>query len=210
MFVGFAAGIILQIELLNPRIWFLSDAVWPSLLTLHAWSTPLALLVICLSTISYIRPKNIWGLWRIWLGFCIVPLLFAALLQLITTNASTDNFLSDTMYVTGFRHALGTAVLLAALGGLSAMNKVKLKVFSRKISFIFALFIASSGTVLAVFQTVLGLNGMPRRYIGYPNEFAQLQLYSGIAAITCFSLSAAYVIFLWRRPYKIGIAEEVF
>lgn len=113
--------------------------------------------------------------------------------------------------VTANRHAYGTAVLLVALGGLSALQRVKFESLSLKISFGFALLITVSGVALVLLQAQLGLYGLPRRYIEYPIEFAPLQFYSSIAAITCFFLSAFYVILLWRHSNKkTGTIEEVF
>ena len=145
-----------------------------------------------------------------WLGFCLVPILLGALLQVMLKNAGTGSYLSDTLYVTAYRHTLGVAVLLVALGGLSAMNKMKQKTVSLSISIGFAVLITASGTALTILQASVGLNGIPRRYIDYPDEFAQLQFYSGIAAITCLALSAAYVVYLWRCPKTLEKAEEVF
>ena len=207
MFAGFAAGIILQIELLKPGISFLDQSIWPHLITLHIGATALSLLIIGLSAISFIRQRETWGLWGIWLGLSIVPILIGALLHLMLKNLPTDNYLSDTLFTTAYLHAFGIAVLLAALGGLSAMNRMKRKIISFKVSFGFAGSIAVAGTILTVIQASAGLNGIARRYIDYPAEFAQLQLFSGISAIACLSLSIAYVVYLWRCPVKTKAAE---
>lgn len=132
------------------------------------------------------------------------------MLHSIALNAPDDKFLFDTVYETAIRHAFGITVLLAGLGGLGAMNKVKLKGFSLKFSFGFAILITVSGTASALFQALLGLSGMPRRYIAYPDEFAKLQFDSSLAAIACLSLSAVYVIFLWLRPPDRSRVEDVF
>ncbi len=211
MLIGFAAGIILQIELLKPGISFLSDPVWPHLITLHIWATVISLLTIILSTFSFIRYRETFGLWGIWLGFCLVPILIGVLLHVMLKNASEDSYyLSVSLYVTAYRHAFGVAVLLAALGGLSALNKVKLKTVSLTISFSFALLITAFGIVLTVLQASIGINGLPKGYVDYPYAFAQLQFYSGLAAMACLSLSAAYVVYLWRCPVRTAKVEEVF
>jgi hypothetical protein len=45
----------------------------------------------------------------------------------------------------------------------------------------------------------------------YPNEFAEVQFYSSIAAIACFSLSAIYLFLLWRSSDEApGKIEEAF
>lgn len=211
LLVGLAAGIIGQIELLKPGILFMSPLLWSPILSLHAWATPVSLLVICLSTISLIRNKTTLGQWAVWLGFCTVPLVFGVLINEVLANAQPPkNFIADTVYLTANRHAYGTAALLVALGGLSALQKVRSKTLSLKISFGFAFLITSSGVALALLQAVLGLQGMPRRYLDYPHAFAQLQFYSSIVAIACFIMSAIYVILLWRHSDKKTGAEVIF
>ena len=218
LLIGFACGLIGQIELLKPGISFMSPSLWPQLLTLHVWATAISLIVICLSTISLIRDKTTLGQWVIWLGFAIVPILIGILTNLMLENVQApDSYLKDTSYlkettfVTANRHAYGTAVLLVALGGLSALQRVKFESLSLIISFGFALLITASGVTLAILQAALGVSGLPKQYIDYPIVFAPFQFYSSVAAITCFFLSAVYVILLWRHSdKKAGAIEEVF
>ncbi|MDB2439917.1 hypothetical protein N9W89_14485 [Hellea sp.] len=212
LLVGLACGLAGQVELLKPRVSFMSPSLWPKLLTLHIWATAISLVVIVLSTISLIRDRTALGQWAIWLGFGAVPLLFGILINLTLANVqSPQSALEDTVYLTANRHAYGTAALLVALGGLSALQQVKFKSLSLKVSFGFALLITGSGVALALLQALLGLNGFPRRYIDYPIQFAPFQFYSSVAAITCFFLSANYVILLWRHSNKkAGAIDEVF
>jgi len=211
LFIGLAAGFILQIELLKPGVSFLNDSVWPKLLTLHIWATPLSLLAICLSTMSFVRHKETWGLWGIWLGFCLVPIAFGVLLQFILSNSPNESYyLSVSLFVTAYRHAFGIAILMAAFGGLSAVNKMKSKRVSRKISFGFALSITATGIALTTIQAGIGINGLPKGYIDYPYAFAPAQFLTGIAAMTCMGLSAAYLVYLWRCPSEVKKMEEVF
>ncbi len=212
LLVGFACGLAGQVELIKPRVSFMSPSLWPQLLTMHVWATAISLVVICLSTVSLIRDRNTLGQWVIWLGFATVPLLFGVLINLMLASVqSLDSYITDTTLVTANRHAYGTAVLLVALGGLSALQSVKFESLSLKISFGFALLITASGVALAFLQLQLGSHGVPRQYIDYPIEFAPLQFYSSVAAITCFFLSGFYVILLWRHSNKkAGTIEEVF
>ena len=152
MFIGFAAGLIVQIELLKPGVSVLGPSVWPKLLALHIWTTPISLLMICVSTISFSRHKETLELWGIWLGFSLVSILLGALLQVILKNAGTDSYLSDSLYVTAYRHAFGLAVLCVALGGLSAMNEIKQKRISFPISISFAVLITATGTALTYYK----------------------------------------------------------
>jgi len=212
MIVGFSAGVVGQAELLKPGISYMNFSLWDKILTVHIWATPVSLAAICLSTISLIRDRRALGQWAIWLGFCAVPLLFGVLINVILANVqSPESALFDTVYLTANRHAYGTAALLVALGGLSALQKVKSKYLSFKVSFGFAFLISCSGVALAFLQARLGMQGMPRRYIDYPHEFAQSQFYSSIAAMTCFTLAAIYVMLLWRCPdEKVEKIGEVF
>jgi len=211
LLIGLAAGLAGQIELMKPGISFMSPDLWIKILPLHVWATAISLILISLSTISLIRDKAALGQWAIWLGLGAVPLLFGLLINLMLSNVqSHDSYLTDTTFLTANRHAYGTAVLLVALGGLSALQKVKFKSLSLKFSFGFASSITFSGVAFVFLQVRLGLHGLPRRYIDYPIEFAPLQFYSSVAAIACFFLSAVYVILLWRHSDKKAGAEEVF
>lgn len=212
MLVGFAAGTAGQVELLKPGISFMNSTLWDKILTLHIWATPISLAIICFSTIFLIRDRRTSAQWAIWLGFCAVPLLFGLLITVMLANVqSPDSPLFGTVYLTANRHAYGTVALLVALGGLSALQKVKSKNLSLKVSFGFAFLISCSGVALALLQAALGMQGMPRRYIDYPHVFAQSQFYSSIAAMTCFTLAATYVILLWRCPdEKVEKIGEIF
>jgi len=201
----------MQVELLKPGILLINPSLWSSLLKLHIWLTSISLVTVFLCTISLIRHKTTLGQWAVWLGFSTVPIVFGVLIYLTLLRVQVDSALVDTVYLTAHRHAFGTALLLFALGGLSALTTIKFENLSLMISFAFALLITLSGIVLTVLQANLGLMGMPRRYADYPNVFAPLQFYSSIAAIACFSLSAAYVILLWRSAgNSLEKIEEVF
>jgi len=212
LLLGFVCGFVGQAELMTPGVSFLSDSLWVQILPLHIWATAISLVVICLSTFSLILNRKTFGQWAIWFSFAAVPTLFGILINVVLANVdSPDSYLTDTYYITANRHAYGTAVLLVALGGLSALQRVRFESVPLKISFVFALLITSSGVALALLQAQLGLNGTPRRYIDYPVEFAPLQFYSSVAAMACFFLSAVYVILLWRYSNKrLGTIEEVF
>ncbi|WP_026942900.1 heme-copper oxidase family protein [Hellea balneolensis] len=212
LFVGFASGLVGQVELMRPGISFISPELWTKILPVHVWAMIISTAVIVLSTISLIGDRTILGQWAIWLGFSTIALLCGALLNLALSNVqSPDSFITDTYFITANRHAYGTALLLVALGGLSALQKVKFESLPLKTSFVFALLVTSTGIALAFLQSQLGLYGLPRQYIDYPNEFASLQLYSSIAAITCCLLSVVYIIILWHHSNKkVGTIEEVF
>lgn len=212
MFLGLAAAIATQLELMMPGVSFLNASIWSQMVTFHIWATILSIVVIGLMTLPLIRHKKTFGQWTVWLGFSIIPLLYGLLITLVIDKAqSQPSFIADTLLLTASRHAYGTAALLATLGGLSALQKVRLKSISLKVSFLFAPLIAGSGTLFAISQTQLGVFGMPRRYNEYPQEFAQVQFYSSLTGIACLSLSAIYLILLWRcSDKKTEKIEEVF
>jgi len=212
MLIGLTTGFLGQIELLNPGILFLSLDSWSTLLGIHAWVTSIALVVICLSTISIIAHRAAAARWAVWIGFAVIPFLVGVISSVMLKNAKApDSYLFDTVYTTASQHAYGVAALSVALGGLSALATVKSKTLPSKVSFVFALLIAGSGVILTILQVSLGLNGLPRRYLDYPQEFAQLQFYSGVAAIASLIFSAIYIILLWRCSNEdIGKAEEIF
>jgi len=107
MLVGFASGAIAQIELAKPGVSLVSPSIWRQLIILHAWTTTLSIVAICIFTISYIRHKATLGQWGIWLGFSTFPALVGILIHYMVTNIKADNFLSSTVYVTAYRHAYG-------------------------------------------------------------------------------------------------------
>lgn len=202
MLIGLASGIFVQVEHLQPGVQFMNASIWYKLVSLHAWTLSISLIAILLGTLSLVRNKTTLGLWAIWVGLSAVLLLFGGVIHLTQMNAQPDSALLDTVHTTAYLHAYGTAILMVALGGLSASKRVKLKTMSLKIPIIFGLLIAGSAVVYILLQAGLGLNGMPRRYIDYPQAFAPLQFYSSIAAIACLSLSVVYVIFLWQYSNK--------
>ena len=209
LLLGFICGLIGQVELMKPRVSFLTETIWPQLLFVHMWATSISIAVISLGTISLILDKRTLGQWAIWIGFAVIPFLFGLLINLVLANVQTaNNYIIGTVYVTANRHAYSTTGLLIALGGLSALQSVNLERFPLKISFIFALLISGSGVTLAFLQSILGFNGMVRRYIDYPDAFASLQLYSSIAAISCFLLSTIYIVLLWRHSSKKAVGVE--
>lgn len=211
MLMGFAFGIIAQAELLKPGVFFLNASLYAQLIAVHSWATSLSLVAICALTLTSIRHRTTLGQWGVWLGFSAIPLVLGGAFHLTVVNAGRDTFFSDTVYSTACFHAYGTVVLMVALGGLSAMKRLSLENMSTKLSFTFAPLIALLGGIYAFLQSILGLNGMPRRYVDYPDEFSPLQFFSSVTAIICLSLSIIYVILLWRHKSKgTSKIEEVF
>ena len=211
LLISFAIGMIVQLELLRPGIQFLNEAIWIQLLSLHRWLTPISIVIICLSTISLIRHKRTFGLWAIWLGFSLLPLLYGLLTQLILSNMAKDAYFHDTVYLTANRHAYGMALLMVALAGLSAFKKMRQEKLSLITASIFAFLISVSAVIMAFCQAALGASGMPRQYADYPNEFAPLQFIASLSGMICLSLASIYVILMWRRPAKESdTVKEVF
>ena len=85
------------------------------------------------------------------------------------------------------------------------------KSVSLKFTIPIAVMLSFSGLGLVITQAALGLNGMPSRYIDYPQAFAQLQFYVSLAAIICLSLAGLYLVLLWRRPdERAAYLDDVF
>lgn len=200
LFVGLAAGLIGQIELMSPGTLFLSEAAWLPILKLHVWATSISLCVICAFTVPLLRHKITALYWIVWGASAVLPLSNGLVIQLMLSNAGADAYLNDTVYVTANRHAYGIVGLCFALGGLSAWQKMKGKSVPLKFTIPIAILVTLSALMLIITQAALGLNGMPSRYIDYPQEFAQSQFFVSLAAIICLSLAGLYLGLLWGRP----------
>lgn len=199
MGLGLLCGLAGQIELLRPGILFMGPEMWPNILNLHIWITTLAAIVICVSAVTVMSGQGAAAQWAIWFGFALLPLLIGALINVNLRNTvPVDSYLSDTYYVTAGRHAFGLALLLVTLGAFSAVERAKSKRLSLIVTLIFAFLITASGIAMVLFQAGLGLNGLPRKYIDYPEAFAQGHFFAGLGAIACLGGSAAYIMLLWR------------
>lgn len=211
LFVGLAAGLIGQIELMQPGILFLSEAAYLRLVQAHFLATPLSLGIICLVTLPMVGRKGTGRYWIVWGAAAFLPLFIGLVIQLMLSHAGADAYLHDTVYKTANRHAYGVAGLCFALGGLSAWQKMKGKSVPFKIAIPTATLISLSAVLLIIAQAGLGLSGMPRRYIDYPQEFAQSQFFVSLAAIICLSLAGLYLVLLWRRPdERAAFLDDVF
>ena len=200
LFIGLAAGLIGQIELMWSGILFLSEAAYLRLVQVHFWVTPLSLGTICLVTLPMVRRKGTRRHWIVWGLAATIPLLSGLVIQLMLLNVHPDAYLHDTVYATAIRHAYGNVGLCFALGGISAWLTEKGKSLPWKVTIPIAVLISVSALMFILLQASLGLNGMPRRYVDYPQPFALLQFYASLAAIICLSLAGLYLVLLWRRP----------
>jgi len=143
--------------------------------------------------------------WIIWGVAAALPLLNGMVLQLMLSNAGAEGYLHDTVYITANRHAYGV------LGGISAWQTGKGKSVPWKITIPIAVLISVSALVFILLQASLGLNGMPRRYVDYPQAFALLQFYASLAVVICLGLASLYLVLLWLRPdERAAYLDEVF
>ena len=200
LFIGLVAGLIGQIELMKPGIMFLSEAAWVPILKLHIWATSISLCVICAFTLPLLRRKITVGYWIVWGAAAVLPLLIGLVLQLMLSTAVAGSFLHDSVYATANWHAFGVVGLSIALGGISAWQKMKGKSVPLKITIPIAILVSLSTIIFIIAQARLGVYGMPRRYVDYPEAFAQLQFVVSLSAIICVSLAGLYLVLLWRRP----------
>ena len=200
LFIGLSAGLLGQIELMRPGILFLSETAYLRLVQAHLWTTTLSLGIICLVTLPMVGRKGTVRYWILWGLAAATPLLNGLVIHLMLSTLDANAYLHDTVYTTANRHAYGIVGLCVALGGISVWQTGKGKSVPLKFAIPIAVSLSISAFVFIIFQASLGLNGMPRRYVDYPEAFALLQFYASLSAITCLSLAGLYLVLLWRRP----------
>jgi heme/copper-type cytochrome/quinol oxidase subunit 1 len=211
LFIGLSAGLLGQIELMRPGILFLSETAYLRLVQAHLWLTPLALGIICLVTLPMVGRKGTVRYWILWGLAAATPLLNGLVIHLMLSTLDANAYLHDTVYTTANRHAYGIVGLCVALGGISVWQTGKGKSVPLKFAIPIAVSLSISAFVFIIFQASLGLNGMPRRYVDYPEAFALLQFYASLSAITCLSLAGLYLVLLWRRPdERAAYLDDVF
>lgn len=211
LFIGLVAGLIGQIELMHPGILFLSEAAYLHIVRIHVWATSISLVIICLFTLPLVGRKGTGRFWIIWGVAGVLPLLIGLVINLMLFSAGADAYLHDTVYATANRHAYGLVALCFALGGISAWQTGKGKSVPLKVTIPIVILISVSALVFILLQASLGLSGMPRRYVDYPEAFALSQFYASLAAIICLGLAGLYLVLLWRRPdERAAYLDDVF
>lgn len=116
--------------------------------------------------------------------------------SLVLLRAASDGVLHDTYFVMAADHMAGVAVMLNILGGLAAWS-IRWEGASRFWFGITAgaavLFVACAVDAVA---TQLGLMGMPRRYMDYPEAFAGLQMALALLSFALVAVLIAVVVWL--------------
>ena len=121
---------------------------------------------------------------------------------IVLSQAAVDRYYHDTYYVVAhFHYVMSLGAVFAIFAGiyfyLPKMSGRMYPEWAGKLHF-WAMFIGANLTFFP--QHVLGRQGMPRRYIDYPEAFAYWNLWSSIGAFLSF---ASFVFFLGVMLYTL-------
>lgn len=165
---------------------------------------PLAAIVLLAANITLaISVKAVGTPVGILVGLSMLPLAGGSYIQLILQSAGIDNVLHDTHALVAADHAYGVSILLGALAGIVAWFVRAKRLEKTMFSVVAGLAIIASGFGFVRASYALGLMGMPRRYVDYPEAFADGHW---AVAMCALALSVALVAAgLWliisrRRP----------
>ncbi len=123
----------------------------------------------------------------------------------VLSNAGVDIMLHDTYYVVAhFHYTMSLGALFIAFAGFYYwIPKISGKLYSEKLA-IFQFITMFIGVNLTFFpQHFLGLAGMPRRYVDYPDVYAGWNYVSSIGSYISFA-SALLFIFIVFHTLKFG------
>jgi heme/copper-type cytochrome/quinol oxidase subunit 1 len=130
---------------------------------------------------------------------------------IVLSNASLDIVLHDTYYVVAhFHYVLSLGAVFAMIAGLYGyLTKITGASYSYIIGYSH-LFLFLIGTNLTFFpQHFLGLAGMPRRYIDYPDSYAFFNEVSTLGAIISTVASAIYLITVLNSDIISGLTYSL-
>lgn len=153
--------------------------------------------------ITLIRRNVFYGLPIIWfLGFLFL-FTIRRLTRIVLSNSSLDLYLHDTYYVVRHFHyvlSIGAvfAIICRAYHYFPLFLRIQFNSLLRKIHF-WIIFIRVNITFFP--QHFLGLTGIPRRYMDYPDFYLTWNIISSIrSVISFFSFAVALVVF-WESFY---------
>lgn len=129
-----------------------------------------------------------------WLVFALFLAVMAGAMRQMRSSAGIDTVLSDTYFTVAIWHAAGGALVLLALGLLSAVARRAGKHLLGWLSAILAGVTTLAWAGMVISQAQLGLVGMPRLYADYPELFSPLQARAGLCAVLAVLLGLIAVV----------------
>ncbi len=139
----------------------------------------------------------------LYLAAIILPASAYFLLKRISSNANLSLVVQDTYYSVAMSHCLATVIILAIFVLLAVWTKSRDGQLSLWVTMPHILAILFASAVYIGNQVSLGVNGMPKRYVDYPDVFSEIQIRVSIAGFVLVALIivgfARFAFAVWRR-----------
>lgn len=166
------------------------------LIAITLFSTSIALILL----IFHARRSVSAGLY---LAAIILPASAYFLLERISSNANLSATIQDTYYSVAMSHCLATVIILAIFALLAVWTKSRDGQQSLWVTMPHILAILLASVVYIGNQVSLGVNGIPKRYVDYPDMFSEVQNRASIAGFILVALIIVgftrFAFAVWRR-----------